>query len=61
MVDLTYEIACIKCGNTLYSGFELRSPDDILKVFGYKCKKCGVKLTSQKFRIEIKRIEGSFA
>lgn len=58
---MTYEVACMKCGNTLYSGFDLRSPSDILKVFGYRCKKCGSKLSTDKFRVEIKKIDGSFS
>jgi DNA-directed RNA polymerase subunit RPC12/RpoP len=58
---MTYEVACMKCGNTLYSGFDLRSPNDILKLFGYRCKKCGSKLSTEKFRVEIKKIDGSFS
>jgi len=58
---LTYEVACSKCGNTLYSGFDLRSPNDVLKLFGYKCKKCGAKLAPEKFRLEVRKIDGSFS
>ncbi len=38
---MTYELVCSKCGHTIYSGFDLRSPNDILKPMGYSCKKCG--------------------
>lgn len=58
---MTYEIACMACGSALYSGFDLRSPNDVLKVSGYKCKKCGAKLAVDKFRVEVKRIDGSFS
>lgn len=58
---MTYEVACRKCGATLYSGFDLRSPEDILRVSGYRCKKCGVKLTAQKFDVHIKKLDGTFA
>jgi len=49
------------CGISLYSGFDLRSPGDVLKSFGYKCKKCGAKLTAEKFRVEVKKADGSFS
>lgn len=58
---MTYEIACESCGSALYSGFDLRSPNDVLKVIGYKCKKCGTKLDVGKFRVEVKKIDGSFS
>lgn len=57
---MTFEIACKSCGTTLYSGFELRSPDDVLRAFGYKCRKCGTRLTSEKFNLEIKKLDGSY-
>jgi tRNA(Ile2) C34 agmatinyltransferase TiaS len=58
---LTYEIACMSCGTSLYSGFDLRSPGDVLKVSGYKCRKCGAKLAHDKFSVEVRKIDGSFA
>ena len=58
---LTYEIACMSCGSALYSGFDLRSPNDILKVLGYKCKKCGAKLSPDKFKVEVTKVDGSFS
>lgn len=45
----------------MYSGFDLRSPNDVLKAFGYKCKKCGAKLAIQNFKVEVKKIDGSFS
>ena len=58
---MTYEIACTSCGSSLYSGFDLRSPNDVLKAMGYKCKKCGVKLSAQNFKVGVKKIDGSFS
>jgi DNA-directed RNA polymerase subunit RPC12/RpoP len=58
---LTYELVCSKCGSTLYSAFDLRSPADILKSMGYACKKCGAKLTPANFKVEVMKLEGKFA
>jgi len=58
---MTYEIACVTCGSALYSGFDLRSPSDVLKVNGYKCKKCGTKLAVDRFRVDVKKTDGSFS
>ncbi len=58
---MTYEIACMSCGTSLYSGFDLRSPGDVLKASEYKCKKCGVKLSPTKFVVEVRQIDGSFS
>ncbi len=58
---MTYEIACMSCGNAVYSGFDLRSPNDVLKANGYRCKKCGAKLAIEKFKVEVKKIDGSFS
>ena len=59
--SLTYEIACMSCGTSLYSGFDLRSPNDVLKAAGYKCKKCGTKLSVAKYAVEVRKIDGSFS
>lgn len=58
---LTYEIVCSSCGSPLYSGFDLRSPGDVLKAADYRCKKCGVKLAPAKYQVEVKKIDGSFS
>jgi predicted SprT family Zn-dependent metalloprotease len=58
---LTYEIACMSCGSSLYSGFDLRSPNDVLKVLGYRCRKCGAKLSADKFQVEVRKADGSFS
>ena len=58
---MTYEIACMACGTSLYSGFDLRSPADLLKSMDYKCRKCGARLTVSKYVVEVRKIDGSFA
>jgi tRNA(Ile2) C34 agmatinyltransferase TiaS len=58
---MTYEIACMTCGSSLYSGFDLRSPVDVLKVSDFKCKKCGTRLSADKFVVEVRKLEGSFS
>jgi predicted SprT family Zn-dependent metalloprotease len=58
---MTYEIACTSCGSSLYSGFDLRPPNDVLKALGFKCKKCGAKLTPGNFKVSVKKIDGSFS
>jgi tRNA(Ile2) C34 agmatinyltransferase TiaS len=58
---LTYEIVCNSCGTSLYSGFDLRSPGDVLKAADYRCKKCGAKLAPSKFQVEVRKIDGSFS
>ena len=58
---MTYEIACMSCGTPLYSGFDLRSPADVLKSMDYKCRKCGTRLSTAKFVVEVKKIDGSFS
>ena len=58
---MTYEIACMSCGTALYSGFDLRSPADVLKSMDYRCKKCGARLSTSKFVVEVKKIDGSFS
>lgn len=45
----------------MYSGFDLRSPSDVLKAVGYKCKKCGAKLAAANFKVSVKKIDGSFS
>ena len=52
---MTYEIVCMSCGTSLYSGFDLRSPGDVLKAVDYRCKKCGTKLSANKFHVNVKK------
>ena len=58
---MTYEIVCSSCGTALYSGFDLRSPGDLLKAADYKCRKCGARLSPTKFTVDVRKIDGSFS
>jgi tRNA(Ile2) C34 agmatinyltransferase TiaS len=58
---MTFEVACMSCGTSIYSGFDLRSPGDVLKAVNYTCKKCGTKLSTDKFKVEVRKIDGSFS
>ena len=58
---MTFEIACSSCGTPLYSGFDLRSPGDVLRAADYRCKKCGAKLAPMKYQVEVRKIDGSFS
>jgi DNA-directed RNA polymerase subunit RPC12/RpoP len=60
LMCVTYELVCSKCGYPIYSGFDLRSPNDILKPSGYRCKKCGAKLAPESFKVEVMKLEGRF-
>jgi hypothetical protein len=51
----------MSCGNALYSGFDIRSPNDVLKITGYRCKKCGTKLSTEKFHVKVIKVDGSFS
>ncbi len=54
---LTYELLCSKCGHTIYSGFDLKRPDEVLRPFGYRCGKCDVVLDPKNFKVEIVKQE----
>ncbi|MCD6511319.1 MAG: hypothetical protein J7K45_01825 [Thaumarchaeota archaeon] len=53
---MVFEIVCPKCGEVVYSGSELKPLGKVLKEYDYSCPKCGVKLSSEDFEIEI--VEG---
>ena len=33
----------------------------MLKAYGFRCKKCGAKLNLAKFKVDVKKIDGSFS
>lgn len=57
---MTYEMACVSCGYQFYSGFDMKSPNDVLKAVDFKCKKCGERLSNSKFTVEVRKTDGSF-
>jgi ribosomal protein S27E len=50
------EIVCSGCGNVLYTGFELRSPKDVIRARENKCSECGKTLSSSEFTIEVLKV-----
>lgn len=51
---MLFTIVCPKCNTKIYSGDEVRSPKQILRLYKGKCKKCGALLNPEEFDIEVK-------
>ncbi len=51
---MLFAIVCPKCNTKIYSGDEVRSPKQILRLYKGKCKKCGALLNPEEFDIEVK-------
>jgi RNase P subunit RPR2 len=49
------EIICHSCGAVLYSGFDLKSPKEVVRATDNKCKACGHELSINDFSIEISK------
>ena len=47
------EIICGACGAVQYSGFDLKSPKEIIRANGNKCKSCGKTLSNNEFGVDI--------
>ncbi len=50
---LPLEIVCGSCGAVLYSGFDLKSPKDIVRMVDGKCKACGKPLSSHEYSVDV--------
>jgi DNA-directed RNA polymerase subunit N (RpoN/RPB10) len=50
---VVFEIRCGACGAVIYSGSELRSPRDALKIYSNRCRNCGRLLSLERFRLEL--------
>jgi hypothetical protein len=50
------EIVCGECGEVQYSGFDLRSPKDIVRTSENKCRACGKNLSALDFTIEVSKV-----
>lgn len=57
---LAFELICSRCGHTIYSGFDLRAPADVLKQFGDRCQSCNTKLVTDGFKVEVQKFDGAF-
>jgi hypothetical protein len=55
-VAMPLEIVCSGCGKILYTGFDLRSPKDVIRADENKCRGCGKSLSASDFTIEIIKV-----
>lgn len=47
------EVVCANCGMVLYSGFDLKSPKEVIKSNQNKCKSCGKTLSTHEYSVEV--------
>lgn len=52
-VYLMFAIVCSKCKTKIYSGDEVRSPKQILRLYKGRCRKCGTSLDPEDFDLEV--------
>ncbi len=50
------EIVCAGCGKVLYTGFDLKSPKDVVRANENKCSGCANILSPADFTIEITKV-----
>jgi len=50
-------IICENCGSVLYSGMELKPPDEVSQQYAGKCPHCGKKLVFRPEKVDIKVLE----
>lgn len=48
-----FAIVCSKCKTKIYSGDEVRSPKQILRLYKGRCRKCGTSLDPEDFDLEV--------
>ena len=51
---LAQQVNCRGCGEILYQGEDLKSPEEILQMHDGKCPKCGKKLGLTPQNVEVK-------
>jgi len=53
---------CKKCGYVFFSGYELRTPAEVVQEAGGRCPRCGERkvIDPVRLRIEVKRLRESF-
>lgn len=47
------KVLCDSCGETLYEGYEIKSPEEIYETYNGRCPKCGKKLLLIPKRVEV--------
>jgi NAD-dependent SIR2 family protein deacetylase len=57
--NMPQRILCSKCGEVLYEGDLLKSPQDIIKKFEGKCPECGKDLCFETDGVKVKPCENS--
>ena len=57
---LAFELICSRCGYTIYSGFDLKAPAEILKQLGDRCQSCNTNLVTDSFKVEVQKFDGAF-
>jgi len=50
-------VICHECGEILYEGDDLKTPDEIIQRHNGRCPKCGRKLSSVPSSVEVKPIK----
>jgi len=50
-------IVCGKCGSILYSGSDLKPPEEVIQQYNGRCPSCGKKLVFDPEKVEIKMAE----
>ncbi|MEM0287558.1 MAG: hypothetical protein QXG05_05250 [Nitrososphaerota archaeon] len=51
-----FTIICSNCKTKIYSGDEVRSPKQVLRLYKGKCKKCGADLDPEDFTLEVNEL-----
>jgi hypothetical protein len=54
---MTLEVLCGGCGKVLYSGYDLRSPKEVVRASGGKCTGCGKPIIPSDFTLEVLKAE----
>ncbi|MEM2370327.1 MAG: hypothetical protein QXH51_05415 [Candidatus Bathyarchaeia archaeon] len=59
MRTVPQKVLCDGCGETLYHGYEIKSPEEIYEMYGGRCPKCGRKLLLMPRKVEVIPISDS--
>ncbi|MEM2669253.1 MAG: hypothetical protein QW341_00785 [Candidatus Bathyarchaeia archaeon] len=46
-------VLCDGCGEILYQGYDIKSPEEIYEMYSGRCPKCGRKLSLMPQKIEV--------
>jgi len=44
----------------IYSGFDLKTPAEVLKQFGERCQSCNTILVTDSFKVEVHKSDGMY-